>query len=105
MVPNSWRFLASPRRETACTTGNLKCTTQLWESPPYQFKEFLMSSYPRHSKRCIDSRRFYKPGCERLEDRSLLAVLWGATGGNVNSDLYMVDAATGATTSIGPIGF
>ena len=34
-----------------------------------------------------------------------MAVLYGATGGEVNSNLYMVDTATGATTSIGPIGF
>ncbi|MFN0019870.1 MAG: calcium-binding protein [Pirellulaceae bacterium] len=50
-------------------------------------------------------RRFLKLGCERLEDRSLLAVLFGSTGGNANSDLYLVDTTTGATTSIGPIGF
>ena len=51
------------------------------------------------------SRCFFIPACERLEDRSLMAMLYGATGGEVNSDLYMIDAATGATTSIGPIGF
>ena len=34
-----------------------------------------------------------------------MAVLYGATGGEVNSNLYMVDTATGAATSIGPIGF
>jgi Ca2+-binding RTX toxin-like protein len=51
------------------------------------------------------SRRFFKLACERLEDRSLLAVLFGATGGSVNSNLYMIDTATGATTSIGAIGF
>lgn len=49
--------------------------------------------------------RFLKLGCERLEDRSLLAVLFGATGGSVDSNLYTVDTTTGHTTSIGPIGF
>jgi Ca2+-binding RTX toxin-like protein len=34
-----------------------------------------------------------------------MAVLFGATGGGVNSNLYSVDTATGATTSIGAIGF
>ena len=34
-----------------------------------------------------------------------MAVLFGATGGEANSNLYMVDTDTGATTSIGPIGF
>ena len=58
-----------------------------------------------HSAARFNRDRFFKPGCERLEDRSLLAVLYGATGGNVNSDLYTVNTATGATTSLGPIGF
>jgi hypothetical protein len=91
--------------ELLCVTGTLKCTTELRKSPPYDRKELLMYSRPRHSKSCHNRRRFFKPGCERLEDRSLLAVLYGATGGNVNSDLYLVDTTTGATTSIGPIGF
>jgi Ca2+-binding RTX toxin-like protein len=52
------------------------------------------------SSRCV-----FRPAFERLEDRSLMAILYGATGGEVNSDLYMIDTATGATTSIGPIGF
>jgi Ca2+-binding RTX toxin-like protein len=49
--------------------------------------------------------RFFRLGCERLEDRSLLAVLFGATGGGANSDLYMVDTVTGAATTVGSIGF
>src|SRR5688572_9969630 len=58
-----------------------------------------------HSTARLDRSRFFRPGCERLEDRSLLAVLFGATGGEVNSNLYTVDTATGATSSLGPIGF
>jgi Ca2+-binding RTX toxin-like protein len=63
-------------------------------------------SYPRKRRPTTrSSSGFFRPVCERLEDRSLMATLYGATGGELNSDLYMVDAATGATTSIGPIGF
>lgn len=58
-----------------------------------------------HSTTRFNRSRFFRPGCERLEERSLLAVLYGATGGNLNSDLYSVNTTTGVTTSIGPIGF
>lgn len=58
-----------------------------------------------HSTASFNRGRCFRPGCERLEDRSLLAVLYGATGGNLNSDLYTVNTTTGVTTSIGQIGF
>jgi Ca2+-binding RTX toxin-like protein len=34
-----------------------------------------------------------------------MAVLYGATGGENNSNLYLIDTTTGATTTLGPIGY
>ena len=34
-----------------------------------------------------------------------MAVLYGTTGGENNSNLYLIDTATGATTTLGPVGF
>ncbi|MBC7855334.1 MAG: hypothetical protein IAF94_18045 [Pirellulaceae bacterium] len=65
-------------------------------------RQLIVNSKSRASNR---RNRFLKLSCEHLEDRALLAVLYGATGGNVNSDLYTVNTTTGATTSLGPIGF
>jgi Ca2+-binding RTX toxin-like protein len=64
-----------------------------------------MSWHHRSRSTTLSNRRFCRLRCERLEDRSMMAILFGATGGENDSQLYTIDTATGVTTAIGSIGF